>query len=59
MSNIQFFQSGLAYSFKHGSMFPNDIDKNKLRQLPVCIFDDTQNRKEVLNGLWQSSKAMG
>jgi hypothetical protein len=56
---MQFFQPGLAYSFKHGSMFPNDIDKNKLRQLPVCIFDDAQNRKEVLDGLWQSSKAMG
>jgi len=59
MSSMQFFQPGLAYSFKHGSMFPNDIDKNKLRQLPVCIFDDAQNRKEVLDGLWQSSEAMG
>ena len=59
MDKMHFFEPGLAYSFKHGCMFPNDIQQNKLRQIPVCIFDDAQNRKEVLNGLWQNSEAMG
>ena len=58
-NNINFFKPGLAYSFKHGCVFPNDIKQNTLRQLPICVFDDVQNRDEVLNGLWRSSEAMG
>ena len=57
--NINFFKPGLAYSFKHGCVFPNDIKQNTLRQLPICIFDDAQDRDEVLNELWRSSEAMG
>ena len=57
--NIYYFEPGLAYSYKHGCVFPNDIEQNKLRQLPVCIFDDALDRYEILNGLWASTKVMG
>ena len=57
--NIYYFQPGLAYSYKHGCVFPSDIEQNKLRQLPVCIFDDALDRYEILNGLWASTKVMG
>ena len=59
MNNINFFKPNIAYSFKHGCLFPNDIEQNKLRQLPVCVFDDAVNRDEVLNGLWRNSKTVG
>ena len=54
MNNINFFKPGLAYSYKHGCVFPDDTQQNVLRQLPICIFDDTKNRDEVLNGLWRT-----
>ena len=57
--NIYYFEPGLAYSYKHGCVFPSDIEQNKLRQLPVCIFDDALDRYEILNGLWASTKVMG
>jgi len=57
--NIYYFEPGLAYSYKHGCVFPSDIEQNKLRQLPVCIFDDALDRYEILNGLWTSTKVMG
>ena len=58
-NNINFFEPGLAYSYKHGCIFPSDAKQNVLRQLPICVFDDAQNRDEVLNELWRSSEAMG
>lgn len=57
--NINYFKPGLAYSYKHGCHYPNDTKENVLRQLPICIFDDAQNRKEILNGLWRRPEAMG
>ena len=54
MNNINFFDPGLVYSFKHGCVFPGDTQQNKFRQLPICIFDDTKNRDEVLDGLWRT-----
>ena len=54
MNNINFFKPGLVYSYKHGCTFPSDTKQNLLRQLPICIFDDADNRDEVLNGLWRS-----
>ena len=54
LKNVFFYPAGHAYSYKHGCMFPNDIDSNKLRMLPVCILDDVHNRDEVLDELWQS-----
>ena len=59
MNNLNIFKPNMAYSFKHGCMFPNDIEQNKLRQLPICVFDDVANRSEVLNGLWRNSKIVG
>ena len=53
LNDTYFFQPGLTYSFKHGCVFPNDTESNKLRMVPVCVFDDVQNRDEILNELWQ------
>lgn len=54
LENVFFFQPGMAYSYKHGCVFPGDTVSNKLRMLPVCVLDDVHDRDEVLNELWQS-----
>ena len=51
MNNINFFDPGLVYSFKHGCVFPGDTQQNKFRQLPICIFDDTKNRAVIKNDI--------
>ena len=33
--NINYFNPGLAYSYKHGCHYPDDIEKNTIRQLPI------------------------
>ena len=51
-NNLNFFKPGLAYSYKHGCVFPNDIKGNTFRQIPICVLDDVNDRGEILDGLW-------
>jgi len=50
-NNLNFFKSKLAYSYKHGALFPDDIKSNTFRQLPICIFDDV-DKDIIMNTFW-------
>ena len=46
----RFFKRGHIYSYKFGSIYPNDIVQNEFRSNHVvCILDDVENKQEVLN----------
>ena len=54
--NLDFFDPGVAYSYKFGSQFPNDVEQNKLRRdHAICVFDDCENRYDILKELWNGS----
>ena len=46
----RFFKRGHIYSYKFGSIYPNDIEQNEFRSNHVvCILDDVENKQEVLD----------
>ena len=53
---LDFFDPGIVYSYKFGSQFPNDVEQNKLRSdHAICVFDDCENRYDILKELWNGS----
>jgi hypothetical protein len=46
--NIKFFSDGVAYSYNHGYMYPDDIEKYLFRETPlVCLFDSMERPQDV------------
>lgn len=52
--NVKFFEDGLAYSYKYGSTFPNDLLPYTTRDNHVvCCFDDVDDKYETLHKFWE------
>ena len=50
---LKFFPSKLAYSYKYGSSFPDDLDEYKKRDdHAVACFDDVEDKHETLKTFW-------
>ena len=43
----------IVYSYRYGHIWPQDTEPYMIRKdIPVCIFDNVDNRDEVLKDLW-------
>ena len=50
---LKFFPSKLAYSYKYGSSFPDDLDEYKKRDNHVvACFDNVEDKEETLKQFW-------
>ena len=46
--NIKFFPDGVAYSYNHGYMYPDDTEEYLFRETPlVCLFDSMGRPQDV------------
>ena len=52
LKDIQFIDSQLVYSYRYGHIWPDDTEANIFRDIPICIFDNVDNRDEVLKDIW-------
>lgn len=52
LSNIQFIDPQIVYSYRYGHSWPDDVETNIFRDIPICIFDNVDNRDEVLKDIW-------
>lgn len=53
LDTIKFFPAGLAYSYRYGAKYPNDVEPEKIRDgFVVCSFDDIEDKESKLKELW-------
>lgn len=56
-SNIDYFPSGVAYSYRYGNQHPNDMDEFKIRDnIPIVVLDDIVEKDKALDILWRTKK---
>ena len=52
-NNTKYFPPGLAYSYRYGAKYPNDVEPEKIREgFVVCSFDDIEDKESKLKELW-------
>jgi len=53
IDRIKYFPEGLAYSFRYGAKYPNDVEGQQLRDnFSVCCFDDIEDKELRLKEIW-------
>ena len=56
-SNIDYFPSGVAYSYRYGNQYPDDIDEFKTRtQIPITVLDDILEKDKAIDKLWRTKQ---
>ena len=56
-NNIDYFPSGVAYSYRYGNQYPNDVDEFKIRtQIPITVLDDILEKDKAIDKLWRTKQ---